>query len=294
MGGILGQGVAKVSITNCGNSGKIYLNDSANNSEITAIYERLTMGGILGAALIANSTVTDCDNSGDVYCAINTKLNKRLSYVGGIVGLMGATDGVDGLVIANCNNTSPVNPHNFNNQLKSLQSSLGGGIVGAICGTAASKASLHDCTVSTGRIYNYRGTTGGIAGLAKQATISDSTVSSEISGNGNSEMNGGLVGWCLDSSLSNCEYSGSISGVKDIGGLIGYMDSGSMTSCKLNGATITTSTNAAAVLVSNAASGTTISNCGIKGTLDGAAIDLDSNMITTDSGATVTGTYLLP
>ncbi len=51
---------------------------------------------------------------------------------------------------------------------------------------------------------------------------------------------------------------------------------------------------AAAVLVSiTDDKANTITDCGVKGTLDGAAITLSSNMITTDGGATVTGTYLL-
>ena len=78
-----------------------------------------------------------------------------------------------------------------------------------------------------------------------------------------------------------------------------------VSSCKIDGATLTDGTytdtdgdasndaTPAAVLVSNAAEGATITNCGVKGTLNGEAITLESNMITTDGGATVTGTYLL-
>ena len=114
---------------------------------------------------------------------------------------------------------------------------------------------------------------------------------------------GGIVGWSVASSTSECVYSGTINTVKFIGGLIGLMDaSSSISNCKVDGATLTNSANttaadktAPAALVSNAAAGATISNCGVKVTLDGVAIDdVSSNMITTDGGATVTGTYLIP
>ena len=76
------------------------------------------------------------------------------------------------------------------------------------------------------------------------------------------------------------------------------LDAGSsIDACKVDGATITKGTDSAAteaaVLVSNAASGTVVKDCGIKGTLNGAAIDLDSNLITTDGGVEISGTYLL-
>ena len=73
----------------------------------------------------------------------------------------------------------------------------------------------------------------------------------------------------------------------------------SISGCKVNGAVLTTGTatdkTAAAVLISVADDKTnTISDCGVKGTLDSATITLESNMITTNGGATVTGTYLIP
>ena len=116
---------------------------------------------------------------------------------------------------------------------------------------------------------------------------------------------GGIVGRLFDSIMTGCTFSGKIAKAKNIGGLAYTLsdqntDAGSnITGCKVDGATLTTGTDgtatAAAVLVSiTDAKANTITNCGVKGTLNGAAIDLSSNMITTDGGATVTGTYLIP
>ena len=98
--------------------------------------------------------------------------------------------------------------------------------------------------------------------------------------------------------MKGCTFKGTIKAVKNIGGLAYLLDSGSsIDACSVDGATITKGTDAtateAAVLVSKAADGTVIKDCGIKGTLDGAAITLESNLITTDDGATVSGTYIL-
>ena len=45
--------------------------------------------------------------------------------------------------------------------------------------------------------------------------------------------------------------------------------------------------------MNDAASGVTITDCGVKGTLNGAAITLESSMIATDGGATISGTYVI-
>jgi hypothetical protein len=145
---------------------------------------------------------------------------------------------------------------------------------------------------------NYRGFAGGVAGYAGNAILSGNEVDGEISGNKSGTGNGGIVSWAVGTSLKDCVFKGSLKTVRNIGGLVYLLDSGSsIDACKVLGATITKGTDTAAtdaaVLVSNAAEGTVIKDCGIKGTLDGEAITLESNLITTDGGATVTGTYLI-
>ena len=145
----------------------------------------------------------------------------------------------------------------------------------------------------------YRGINGGIAGYAGNATLSNNTASQAINPNANVEGNGGVVGWLVGSDMSGCTFSGSSFDpaantlAKNFGGLAYLMDgTSSITGCKVDGATIKKGSVSTAVLVNNAAAGATITNCGVKGTLDGAEITLESTMIAVDGGAIVTGTYL--
>ena len=269
------------------------------------------MGGIIGYASGANSTITNSNNSAQVHCDFQGSANNRCSYIGGIAGLMASltynTDGspkgfggLAGFEIASCNNTGVVWSRNLNTAGGNKTGNFTGGIVGALAGLDAdNKASLHDCTSATGQTTNYRGFAGGIAGYLSYATLTDNSASQTITGNQkNTRGSGGIVGSANNSStLSNCTFSGTINAAYNIGGLAYVFNGGTITGCMVNGATITKGTNAsataAAVLVSNAGSGTTITTCGVKGTIDGATITLSSNMVTTDGGATVTGTYII-
>lgn len=269
------------------------------------------MGGILGFASAANSTISNSNNSAQVHCEFTTAGNDRRSYIGGIAGVMAnitynddgtpkSFGGSAGFEIASCNNTGAVWSRNLNTSGGNKTGNFTGGIVGALAGPDADhKASLHDCTSATGQTTNYRGFAGGIAGYLSFADLSYNSASQTITGNQkNSRGSGGIVGSANNSStLSDCTFSGTINSAYNIGGLAYVFNGASITGCKVNGATITKGTNAsataAAVLVSNIGSGATITNCGVKGTIDGAAITLSSNMITTDNGATVTGTYLI-
>lgn len=303
VGGIVGAAYDggnshQLDFKNCVNTGQI----TAQATQSTAIVlARTTVGGIIGYGAAASTTITDCNNSGYVYCQYNgAKSDGRSVYTGGIAGLLGTNaTGVGGLEINGCDNTGIVYSRNYNNTLTLAGGSFGGGIVGAINGSADSKAKLQNCTSSVGNMNSYRGINGGIAGYAGNTTLSNNTASQAFNSNGNVEANGGVVGQLVGSDMSACTFSGSSFDptsntlAKNFGGLAYMMDAtSSITNCKVDGATIKTGSVSAAVLVSNAAEGATITNCGVKGTLDGAAITLESTMIAT-GGASATGTYLL-
>ena len=289
----------QIDIKDCENTGKVTAQATQSSAIVTA---RATVGGILGYGAAPSTTITGCNNSGYVYCQYNgTKSDGRCAYTGGIAGLLGNNAaGVDGLEISGCDNTGIVYSRNYNNTLTLAGGSFGGGIVGAINGTATSKAKLQNCTSSVGNMNSYRGINGGIAGYAGNTTLSNNTASQAFNSNGNVEANGGVVGQLVGSDMSGCTFSGSSfdptanTFAKNFGGLAYMMDAtSSITNCKVDGATIKKGSVSAAVLVSNAAEGVTITNCGVKGTLDDAQITLESTMVATDGGATVTGTYLL-
>ena len=306
MGGILGYGGKdgatsyQIDILSCENNGTVTL---TNNG--TVVTTRLAIGGIIGYAPAANTTIKSCDNKAQVYTDSQQNKAGRASYSGGIAGLMGTfAAGADGLEIDNCTNSARVWNRNYNNTVTPASSTpFGGGIVGAIIGTSTSKANIHNCSTSGGDVVELRGYSGGIAGYTQHAVIKDNTVAQALTGsNANSQGVGGIVGWAVSTTIDACSTSGSINQVKNIGGLVAKLDTGSsINACEVNGVTLTKGTNAAAtaaaVLVSEAANGTSITNCGVKGTLNNGtaeAITLSSNMITTDGGATVTGTYLIP
>jgi len=304
MGGIVGCGGAdaahQIDIASCENNGAVTL---TNNG--TVLTTRLTIGGILGYGPAASSTIKSCDNKAQIYC--NSQQNKagRVSYSGGIAGLMGTfAAGVDGIEIDNCTNSARVWNRNYNNTVSPASSTpFGGGIIGAVIGTSSSQAYIHDCSTSGGDVVELRGYSGGIAGYTEQAVIENNTVAQALTGsNANSQGMGGIVGWAVSTIIDSCTNSGDINAAKNIGGLVAKLDTGSsIIDCLVNDITLTKGTHAAAtnaaVLVSEAADGTSISNCGVKGTINNGsaeAITLSSNMITTDGGALVSGTYLIP
>lgn len=302
LGGILGYGQKfAVTIKDCTNTGDIKSSDTANKIAFT----RVSSGGIAGCLNGANSKVTGCTNSGLAHTEYTVGgTSNRRTYAGGIVGIMAdqaasAINGLAGLVIEDCTNTGQAWSQNYNNTVTLTGAPFGGGIVGVIVGTEESPASVKGCESNSAKaLTNYRGFVGGVAGYAGNAAVEGNTISGEIGGNNNATANAGIVCWAVGTSLKDNTFKGSVKSVKNIGGLVYLLDTGSsIDACKVDGATITKGTNsaatAAAVLVSSAASGTTIKDCGVKGTLDGAAITLESKMVTTDNGTTISGTYLL-
>lgn len=318
LGGIVGLSEATVTIS--GTTADATLNSgpvTVSQASSAIIYARNTQGGILGYSKGNNTKITNCKNTAKIYCDLSgTGANNRPSYTGGIVGLLASVSyssdaasglsGLSGIEIGNCNNIGEVNSANYNNKGGNKTAPFAGGIAGLASGKSDSKVYVHDCTVGTQTVYVYRGFGGGVIAYANYSTIEDNVSSANMSSvNVNVTGVGGIVGRLFDSSMSNCTFSGSIARAKNIGGLVYSIseqntDAGSsITDCKVNGATLTTGTGtgftAAAVLVSvTDAKANTITNCGVKGTIDSAAITLSSNMITTDGGTTVTGTYLIP
>ena len=314
LGGIVGWASATISITGTQpagtqqytqNSGTIDVSDGGSTT-----FARTSMGGIIGFGNGANSTLSYCKNSAQIHCAYAAGGNDRRSYIGGVVGVMAGltynSDGtpksfgaLSGTEIGYCNNTGAVWTQNYNNSTGNKAGAFAGGIVGAIAGnTGDNNASIHDCASSTGNLTNYRGCVGGIAAYAAYTALSKNTASQKITGNNNALAAAGIVGMAANStSISDCTFTGSVGAVKNVAGICYSLDgTSSISGCKVNGATITKGTNTGAtdpaVLVYTAASGSTIAGCGVKGELEGAAITLDSRMVTSNSG-TITGTYLI-
>ena len=317
LGGIVGLSEAAITIT--GTSADATLNSGTVTVDGTGsaiVYARNTQGGILGYGRANDTKITNCKNTAEIKCTLTTQTTNRPSYTGGIVGILGnlgyssnaanKLSALTGIEIGHCNHTGKVNSSNYCNSGGNKNSAFAGGIAGLVNGAADSKASIHDCTAGNKNVYVYRGTAGGMLGYAQYCTIEDNTCATDMSGvNPNTRGAGGIVGRLFDSTMSNCTFTGKIARAKNIGGLVYTMSEqavgSTITGCKVNGATLTTGTasdkTAAAVLVSITDDGkpNSITDCGVKGTLDGAAIDLTSNMVTTlSANTTVSGTYLIP
>ena len=122
VGGIAGSATSASRITNCGNTGAVtshlkntggvvgYFAGTAekcfNSGNVTGIY---ATGGIVGSISSANTSVTDCYNTGSILCNAPTAQYKdsNAKGVGGIVGNPGSTSSAD-CTVKNCYNAGTI------------------------------------------------------------------------------------------------------------------------------------------------------------------------------------------
>lgn len=122
VGGIVGSATSASRITNCGNTGAVtshlkntggvvgYFAGTAgrcfNSGNVTGIY---ATGGIVGNISAANTSVTDCYNTGSILCNAPTAQYKdsNAKGVGGIVGNPGSTSSAD-CTVKNCYNAGTI------------------------------------------------------------------------------------------------------------------------------------------------------------------------------------------
>lgn len=122
VGGIAGSAISASRITNCGNAGAVtshlkntggvvgYFAGTAekcfNSGNVTGIY---ATGGIVGNISSANTSVTDCYNTGSILCNAPTAQYKdsNAKGIGGIVGNPGSTSSAD-CTVKNCYNAGTI------------------------------------------------------------------------------------------------------------------------------------------------------------------------------------------
>lgn len=122
VGGIAGSAISASRITNCGNAGAVtshlkntggvvgYFAGTAekcfNSGNVAGIY---ATGGIVGNISSANTSVTDCYNTGSILCNAPTAQYKdsNAKGVGGIVGNPGSTSSAD-CTVKNCYNAGTI------------------------------------------------------------------------------------------------------------------------------------------------------------------------------------------
>ena len=220
-GGISAFNSTGSAFTNCHNSGKLSSNSNA-------------VGGIIGTAYVndnANTTVTNCSNTGEVYIHTSSSNGTGLAFAGGIVAVgYGGNYGETGLHITNCHNTTSVTV------ICSKQSAYAGGILGYYA--KSSQNSVINC-YNTGDILtnapSYGAATGGIVGYMKDGDIIitncfNTGKASASSSYNYSAFSGGILGSFSKqfsyyyAIVTNCYNTGTISATKTTygGGVVGY------------------------------------------------------------------------
>ncbi len=223
LGGIVGY--TKASIKNAKNTGRPYFRWQNNSLGAKNVH----LGGIVGKAVGAESTIENCDNvvdagvtnSAQVYLYMPGTAGHNTNYVGGIVGFTEATDPVK-----NCINGGEVRTAAGASTVP-VTGIMMGGIIGKMTGSGAV-----DNADNSGRVrINF--------GVVAEAGESH---------HGN--YLGGIIGYITNASavtVTGCDNSGGVDSsngaglVEDIivSGVVGRMDaSGSIENCNNNGGQI--------------------------------------------------------
>lgn len=276
LSGVVGSVVSaeNVEISGCENEGEVFFNAATASASGSVEYTENFVGGVL-AATASNVTVSSCKNAGYVHGGNSTKLNGKTLYMGGVVGQLKGQSS-----IKSCVNTGTVYNDTFNNSNAKELSVYAGGVAGFVEGTADNKIAVTDCSVTTvdkgTELFGHRrGYSGGIVAYAEYATISDCT--SDRNFNGSAYYLGGIAGWVVNSTISNCDWTGTSitsSQMQGAGGIVARLGAGSVVdSC--NSYLETTLTKGGTIAgVSEA--GSTIKNCHYKAT-SGLGVCSDSN-----------------
>lgn len=268
MGGIAGEirDAGSATVSGCENAGEVYFN-AASNAKHTGNY----VGGILGKTFESDVTISDCSNSGYIHGGNASKQNQMTMYVGGIVAYLDGTSSIE-----DCSNTGKLLNNQFNNSTGNTNSTFEGGIAGFVLGTADNRISIsnvtNDVTIIVGEdptktiTGGRRGYTGGAVGYGEYVDITNATNTNNYGG-GSGYYIGGIAGWLVNSTATNCTYSGTSiesSQVQGAGGIVCTLDAGTV----LDGcySYLTTIIHGANVCVdgdiaAKSVAGSTIQNC---------------------------------
>ena len=321
VGGAVGYANGELTLTSVENKGAAYINIS---KAINQQHFNLCVGGVLGTNADAKTVaLVNCANSGSVaVLGGGTRTDGRSLAVGGVVGaLIKGTSSISG-----CTNTGAiyVAPSNNTHTTWLIRTAGGanyvGGIAGYVEGTAGTEAtdeveataadllSVTNCTNNRNigandgvaqpnyAIQAVRGAIAGLVGGAKFAEIKSCNCTTKAY-NTNSTSTAGLVSAISNSVLEECTISNSILNPKggvNLSGAVAYSVASTIKNNILNNVEIKAGSSGVtnkAVLAGTSDSASVFTDNKVSGTLEGAAITLDSKMI--GSGTpTVTGTTL--
>ena len=190
-------------------------------------------GGIIGGAS-KDVVIADCSSSVYVQMTAQTsKTNGCSVHFGGIAGRLYGGD----VEVKNCANSGRLqNNHYNNNDWTAYTGDVAGGIVGSICYSAdnTSNVIVENCQ-NTGKVYSYRGASGGIVGYVSNGTVANCSSTGDIT---RSAPGGGIAGIAENSKITGSYVKSDITGnsagstIAHIGGIIGEAVSSSVDGCR--------------------------------------------------------------
>lgn len=272
LSGIVGAVVSAqdVEISGCRNEGEVYFNAATKSVASSVEYTNNFIGGVL-AHSVSNVAISSCENTGYVHGGDGQQqIRNKTLYVGGIVGyLMGKSS------ITTCTNSGNVLNNHSNNSSDKAGSLFSGGIVGFVEGSADNLITVNDCNITTEDdtiLFGHRrGYVGGIAGYAEYAILAN--CANDRSFSGSSYFIGGIVGWLVNATVKDCDWTGSSITSSQInngagGGIVAKLDAaGVIDSCNSFATTFTNSNNKPSLfglLAGTSVAGSTIKNCHYK------------------------------
>ncbi|MCQ2156146.1 MAG: hypothetical protein MJY57_02975 [Bacteroidales bacterium] len=313
IGGVVGQNeCAGLIISNSTNSGYIHVNDGTTAAE----FPISALGGILGASKV-EVAITSCVSAGKLNCVYSTKKNARPAYVGGIAGLLdtyenGSVTKGTGIkaTISGCSVSGGVQATNYNNTATAALTSCNfvGGIVGAAIGknTTDNAITISNCSTSStanseagGRLYNYRGYCGGVAGYIKNAVVTGGSGSfakvMNANSNNTAKSSAGLASVVESSVFDGCVVANDVQNSLTVAGFANSIDASSeFRNCILNNVSLAAIDDAnakTAVFANTSVAGAKFTDNKVSGTISGAAITSESAFVNSGD-ATISGTVI--
>lgn len=298
VGAICGLSTGSVTIEGCTSGGTITLSNiptSANNT----FKNRYVIGGVMGLCIGDNRdntySINNCTNKVAFSYSGSGKYHNFMPILfGGIVGL--CTEG--NTTITNCTNDAVISNLHFNRanekRFGDLQYALNytAGIIAGygfnvgynVSGkhgelTANGTLEITDCH-STKDITAKSGSVGGIAGLVRNATISNCDYTGKLT---SMSTIGGIVGNATNSTISSCtvrctttQTSTAGSNATNVGGIAGYLHATCVIDNCASFSTISNQTGRYGGISGYTSNGSTIKNCKFGGSVKDVAISSDN------------------
>ena len=307
VGGILGLAVKSITVTNTTHEGGVcfYTNKSDE------LHYNICVGGIVGSHIDGQTlTVTNSENKGYAAVVGNATSIYQAIALGGIAGaLVGGDNSISNCTVTGRVGNSR---QNNNYATFTIRASGGGalqmgGIAGYVEGTEDNLLSVTNCSFNNNgilesfvintnyAIYALRGVVGGLVGTAKYADIKQNTCVARLYLT-NTTMLAGLVGYLQNSNLEECSLVNTEVLTKTpngSGGLVAKSVASTIKNNIINNSSVTTSGAATkhGVLAGVSDADSSFTDNQVNGTFQGAAITLESVMVANGT-PTITGTEI--